>query len=56
MHWVFPGPAGKEFAMIFRSAADSPFDWSQQKGTQVWGTVKAGAAKDHKRDGVQVQR
>lgn len=49
VHWVFQGPAAKEFAVIFTNVANSPFDWSEQKGTQVWGTVKSGAAKDKKR-------
>jgi hypothetical protein len=49
VHWVFQGPAAREFAIKFTSAADSPFDWSEQKGTQVRGTVKSGAAKDRKR-------
>jgi hypothetical protein len=49
VHWVFQGPAAREFAVKFRNVADSPFDWSEQKGTQVWGTVKAGAAKDNRR-------
>ncbi len=49
VHWVFQGPAAREFAVKFTNVADSPFDWSEQKGTQIWGTVKAGAAKDNRR-------
>jgi hypothetical protein len=49
VHWVFQGPSAKEFAVKFTNVADSPFDWSEQKGTQIWGTVKAGAAKDNRR-------
>jgi hypothetical protein len=49
VHWVFQGPAAQEFAVKFTNVANSPFDWSEQKGTQVWGTVKSGAAKDKKR-------
>jgi len=49
VHWVFQGPEAREFAILFTSAVGSPFDWSEQKGTQVWGKVKAGAAKDGKR-------
>jgi hypothetical protein len=52
VHWVFQGPAAQEFAVKFTSVANSPFDWSEKKGTgkqQIWGTVKSGAAKDKKR-------
>lgn len=46
VRWVFQGSAAKEFAVIFRSDAGSPFDWDKQTGATVTGTVKAGAAKD----------
>lgn len=45
LRWVFQGGA-REFAILFVSAEDSPFDWSSRKGATVSGTVKAGAAKD----------
>jgi len=45
LRWVFQGGA-REFAILFVSAEDSPFEWSRQKGATVSGTVKAGAAKD----------
>jgi hypothetical protein len=45
VHWVFQGPEAKEFAVIFKSVADSPFDWSAQKGASLRGKVKPGAAK-----------
>jgi len=45
LRWVFQG-AAREFAIVFVSAADSPFEWSSQKGATVSGTVKAGAAKN----------
>jgi hypothetical protein len=48
VHWVFRGPAAQEFAVKFTNVANSPFDWSEQKGTQIWGTVKSGALKDKK--------
>lgn len=46
VHWIFRGSAAKEFAILFSSVADSPFDWSQMKGAQVKACVKAGAAKN----------
>ncbi len=49
VHWVFQGRDSKEFAVKFTSAADSPFEWSEQKGASVTGTVKSGAAKGGKR-------
>jgi len=44
LRWVFQGGA-REFAILFVSAEDSPFDWSSRRGATVSGTVKAGAAK-----------
>jgi len=49
LRWVFRGSTAKEFAVAFRSAEDSPFDWDRQTGATVTGTVKAGAAKDNAR-------
>jgi hypothetical protein len=49
VHWIFKGHDAKEFAIIFTSVADSPFDWRKQTGASVWGTVKAGAAKGGKK-------
>lgn len=46
VHWVFHGSAAREFAIVFQSAQDSPFDWSEMKGAQVKACVKAGAARD----------
>ena len=46
LHWIFRGAAAKEFAIVFSSVADSPFDWSQMRGAQVKACVKPGAAKD----------
>jgi hypothetical protein len=46
VHWVFQGPAAQEFAVKFTNVANSPFDWSEQRGTQIWGKVKSGAARD----------
>jgi len=48
LRWVFQGEA-REFAILFVSAEDSPFDWSSRRGATVSGTVKAGAAKDEKK-------
>jgi len=48
VRWVFKGEA-RDFAIIFTSAANSPFDWDRQTGATVTGTVKAGAAKDGQR-------
>jgi plastocyanin len=45
VRWVFKG-AARDFAIIFTSAADSPFDWDRQTGATVTGTVRQGAAKD----------
>jgi hypothetical protein len=53
--WVFQGPTAKEFAIRFTSAEDSPFDWGEQKGMTVTGTIKAGAAKDRKRTTYEYQ-
>jgi len=44
--WIFQGTQAREFAVIFKSAADSPFDWSEQRGATVTGKVRTGAAKD----------
>lgn len=46
LHWIFRGSTAKEFAILFSSVADSPFDWSQMKGAQVKACVKAGALKN----------
>jgi hypothetical protein len=46
LRWVFNGPVAREFSVLFTSVADSPFDWSQQKGATVVGTVKGTAVKD----------
>jgi hypothetical protein len=46
VHWIFRGGGAKEFAILFSSVADSPFDWSQMKGAQVKACVKAGAARN----------
>lgn len=46
IRWIFQGTQAREFAIIFRSAVDSPFDWSEQRGATVTGTIKAGAAKN----------
>jgi len=46
LHWIFRGAAAKEFAIVFSSVADSPFDWSQMKGAQVKDCVKVGALKN----------
>ena len=48
VHWVFQGPAAQEFAVKFTNVANSPFEWSEQKGASLWGTVKSGALKDRK--------
>ncbi len=48
LRWVFQGGA-RQFAILFVSAEDSPFDWSNQRGATVSGTVKAGAAKNDQR-------
>lgn len=44
IRWVFQGGA-RELAVIFRDAANSPFDWNRQTGATVTGTVRAGAAQ-----------
>lgn len=46
VHWIFRGAKAREFAILFKSVRDSPFDWSGQKGAQVKACVNAGAAKD----------
>lgn len=45
VRWVFQGSEAKEFSVLFTSVADSPFDWENEKGATVTGTVKSGAAK-----------
>ena len=49
LRWVFQGSDAKEFAVIFRSDAGSPFDWDRQTGATMTGKVKSGAAKDGNR-------
>ena len=49
VRWVFTGSDAREFAVIFRSDAGSPFEWDRQTGATMNGTVKAGAAKDGNR-------
>ncbi len=44
--WVFTGPDGEEMAIRFSSDADSPFEWRELRGRKIYGTVKAGAAKN----------
>jgi hypothetical protein len=44
VRWVFKGEA-RDFAIIFTSATESPFEWDRQTGATVTGTVKPGAAK-----------
>ncbi len=46
VRWVFHGSEAKEFKVIFKNVAESPFNWSEKKGASFSGTVKAGAAKD----------
>lgn len=46
LRWVFTGSEAREFAVIFRADAGSPFDWDRQTGATVTGKVKADAAKD----------
>lgn len=48
IRWVFNGPTSREFAVAFTSAKGSPFDWGQQTGSTVTGTVRQGAVKDNK--------
>lgn len=45
LRWVFQG-AAREFSIMFVGAEGSPFDWNQQTGATVTGTVKPGAAKN----------
>jgi len=45
VRWIFRG-AAREFAILFTSAEDSPFDWNRQTGATVTGVVRQGAAKD----------
>lgn len=49
VRWVFQGSDAKEFSVLFRSDAGSPFDWDDQTGATVTGTVKSGAAKGGQR-------
>jgi len=46
IRWVFTGAGGKDFSIFFRSAEGSPFDWDQQTGNTITGTVRPGAAKE----------
>jgi hypothetical protein len=45
VRWIFRGTARK-FSILFTSAEDSPFDWKEQTGATVTGTVRQGAVKD----------
>lgn len=45
VRWVFRG-AARDFSVLFTSAEDSPFDWNEQTGATVTGTVREGAVKD----------
>lgn len=45
VRWIFRG-AARQFSILFTSAEDSPFDWKQQTGATVTGTVRQGAVKD----------
>jgi plastocyanin len=45
VRWVFKG-AARDFAILFTSAEDSPFEWNRQTGATVTGVVRAGAVKD----------
>jgi plastocyanin len=45
VRWIFRGTA-RQFSILFTSAEDSPFDWKQQTGATVTGTVRQGAVKD----------
>ena len=45
VRWVFKG-AARDFSVLFTSAEDSPFDWNQQTGATVTGTVRQGAVRD----------
>ena len=45
VRWIFRG-AARQFSILFTSAGDSPFDWQQQTGATVTGTVRQGAVKD----------
>jgi plastocyanin len=45
VRWIFQGSA-RQFSILFTSAEDSPFDWKQQTGATVTGTVRQGAVKD----------
>jgi len=46
VRWVFGGSGGREFAIIFRGADGSPFDWERQTGNTVLGTVRQDAAQE----------
>lgn len=46
VRWVFSGPGGKEFSIIFRSEDGTPFDWDRQTGNTVQGKVRGDAVKD----------
>ena len=45
VRWIFQG-AARQFSILFTSAGDSPFEWKQQTGATVTGTVRQGAVKD----------
>ena len=45
VRWIFQGTV-RQFSILFTSAEDSPFDWIQQTGATVTGTVRQGAVKD----------
>ena len=49
IRWVFGTSGSPEFAVRFTSATGSPFEWSEQKGTAVSGTVRADAARGGRR-------
>jgi len=48
LRWVFKGSVAREFSVLFKSVAESPFDWDRQTGSTVVGTVKGTAVKDEK--------
>jgi hypothetical protein len=50
IRWVFQGGPDK-LEVIFKSLAESPFDWAHRTGGTVTGTIRAGAAADSGADG-----
>jgi len=48
IRWIFKGSAAREFAVVFTSEEDSPFDWHRQTGATVTGTVRRDAVKDNR--------